>query len=190
VCRRRGVRQTVTGTVADLRAANVLPFDTLILLGNNPGLQRDEQHAPVMLATLAELTTPGAVIIGQNLNPYANASPLNVAYHQRNRERGRMQARSGCACATKTWLQPSSTISSRQSRSYRAWSRAPHGRSSRFGRRVAPTWCSYGALVNDRHGGATIVLSMTLANYAEPPTRSAVSPKSTCLAKSLHPAPV
>ena len=89
VCRRRGVRQTVTGTVADLRAANVLPFDTLLLLGNNLELQRDEQHAPVMLATLAELTTPGAVIIGQNLNPYANASPLNVAYHQRNRERGR-----------------------------------------------------------------------------------------------------
>ena len=53
MCRRRGVRQTVTGTVADLPAANVLPFDTLLLLGNNLGLLRDEQHAPVMLAVPA-----------------------------------------------------------------------------------------------------------------------------------------
>ena len=90
VCRRRGVRQIVVGSVAELVARGTAPFDSFLLLGNNLGLLADAQQARSVLATLTRMATPNAVIIGQGLDPYQTDNPLHHNYHRRNRMRGRM----------------------------------------------------------------------------------------------------
>jgi SAM-dependent methyltransferase len=90
VCRRRGVRRVVTGTVHDPAAADAGPFDTFLLMGNNLGLLGDVEQAPRLLAALAALAAPGARIVGFGTDPYATANPLHHAYHRRNRARGRL----------------------------------------------------------------------------------------------------
>jgi SAM-dependent methyltransferase len=93
VCRRRGVRQTVAGTVADL-AAQGAPggpaFDAFVLLGNNLGLLGGVAEAPRFLGTLAALAAPGAVLLGRGMDPYRTTAPEHLAYHERNRARGRL----------------------------------------------------------------------------------------------------
>jgi SAM-dependent methyltransferase len=93
VCRRRGVRQTAAGTVAGLAAKGVPPaqaFDAFLLLGNNLGLLGGVAEAPRFLGALAALAAPGAVLLGAGMDPYRTAAPEHLAYHERNRARGRM----------------------------------------------------------------------------------------------------
>jgi SAM-dependent methyltransferase len=90
VCRRRGVREVAVGTVSELLARGITGFDSMLMLGNNLGLLSDSRHAPGLLATLAALAAPGATIIGQGMDPCATDNPLHLAYHQRNRTRGRL----------------------------------------------------------------------------------------------------
>ena len=45
---------------------------------------------PRVFATLAALASPGAVILGQGLDPYQTDNPLHHAYHRRNRDQGRL----------------------------------------------------------------------------------------------------
>jgi SAM-dependent methyltransferase len=90
VCRRRGVRATFLGTVGDLAATEPGSFDTLLLLGNNLGLVGSPEAAPEWLGTLRRLARPGARLIGTTRDPYRTEDPAHVAYHERNRRRGRM----------------------------------------------------------------------------------------------------
>jgi SAM-dependent methyltransferase len=90
VCRRRGIREVAVGTVSELQARGITGFDSILMLGNNLGLLRDHRHARRLLETLAALTFPGATIIGQGMDPYRTENPLHLAYHQRNRRRGRL----------------------------------------------------------------------------------------------------
>jgi len=89
VARRRGLRDTVLNTV-DSYARSAARYDTFLLLGNNLGLIEGPERAPAFLAALAELARPGARIIAQGTDPYGTTDPVHVAYHQRNRERGRL----------------------------------------------------------------------------------------------------
>jgi hypothetical protein len=101
VCRRRGVRRVVAGTVADLAAAGGRsgdpaggpdgePFDAFLLLGNNLGLLGGAAEAPRFLGALAALAAPGAVLLGQGMDPYRTTAPEHLAYHDRNRALGRL----------------------------------------------------------------------------------------------------
>jgi SAM-dependent methyltransferase len=89
VARRRGLRDTVLNTV-DAYARSAARYDTFLLLGNNLGLIEGPARAPAFLAALAELARPGARIIAQGTDPYGTTDPVHVAYHQRNRDRGRL----------------------------------------------------------------------------------------------------
>jgi len=89
VARKRGLRDTVLATV-DEYASAVARYDTFLLLGNNLGLLEGPQRAPVFLAALAALANPGARIIAHGTDPYGTTDPVHVAYHRRNRERGRL----------------------------------------------------------------------------------------------------
>jgi SAM-dependent methyltransferase len=89
VARRRGLRDTVLNTV-DAYARSTARYDTFLLLGNNLGLIEGPERAPAFLAALAELSRPGARIIAQGTDPYGTTDPVHVAYHQRNRDRGRL----------------------------------------------------------------------------------------------------
>ncbi|WP_127505366.1 class I SAM-dependent methyltransferase [Actinoplanes solisilvae] len=88
VARRRGLRDTVLNTV-DAYASASVRYDTFLLLGNNLGLLEGAERAPVFLAALARLANPGARIVAQGTDPYGTTDPVQVAYHQRNRDRGR-----------------------------------------------------------------------------------------------------
>jgi SAM-dependent methyltransferase len=88
VARKRGLRDTVLNTV-DAYAHSTARYDTFLLLGNNLGLIESRERAPVFLAALATLARPGARIIAQGTDPYGTTDPVHVAYHQRNRDRGR-----------------------------------------------------------------------------------------------------
>lgn len=90
VCRRRGVRNTVTGSVSDLPALVAGAFDSFLMLGNNLGLLADATSAPRILEALAAVAAGGAVIVGQGRDPYHTENSLHLAYHERNRRLGRM----------------------------------------------------------------------------------------------------
>lgn len=90
VCRRRGVEDCFEGTVEDLVATKPEPFDSVLALGNNLGLLGHNDEAKHLLNALAGITTRDAVIIGTGLDPYATEDPVHLAYHDRNRRRGRL----------------------------------------------------------------------------------------------------
>ena len=89
VCRRRGVRNLVCQTV-DEHPAHGRRYDTFLLLGNNLGLVEGRDRAPVFLAALAAMARPGAQVIAQGTDPYGTTDPVQTAYHERNRRRGRL----------------------------------------------------------------------------------------------------
>jgi SAM-dependent methyltransferase len=89
VCRGRGVSDARAMAIEGIRASDG-PFDTVVMYGNNIGLLRDAVHARWLLRRLHRATTPGAAIIGGTVDPYDTAEPAHVAYHARNRRRGRM----------------------------------------------------------------------------------------------------
>lgn len=85
----RGVRDTVCTTVDD-HVRSGRRYDTFAFFGNNLGLLESAQRAPVLLAALAALASPGARIVAQGTDPYGTTDPAHLAYHQRNRDRGRL----------------------------------------------------------------------------------------------------
>jgi SAM-dependent methyltransferase len=89
VCRRRGVRETFTGTVFELVETGPEPFETFLLCGNNYGLLESPEHGPRFLEALRQLAAPGAEIIGTCIDPFSTEDPLHLTYHDRNRKRGR-----------------------------------------------------------------------------------------------------
>ncbi|MEU8259500.1 methyltransferase domain-containing protein [Micromonospora sp. NPDC048999] len=89
VCRHRGVRDLVHGTV-DQHVADGWRYDTFLLLGNNLGLIEGRDRAPGFLAALAALARPGAQVIAQGTDPYGTTDPVQTGYHERNRQRGRL----------------------------------------------------------------------------------------------------
>ena len=89
VCKHRGLRRTRV-VPADQVAFPGNSFDTVVLLGNNFGLLANRPRARLMLRRFHEMTSPDAHIIAGSLNPQDTDNPFHLAYHRRNRTRGRM----------------------------------------------------------------------------------------------------
>jgi len=89
VCRRRGVRDA---RVLKLEEADrsLGRFDTVVMYGNNLGLLSSRPKGRRLLRRLHGITTERGRILGEILDPYPDTSPIHLAYHQRNRKRGRM----------------------------------------------------------------------------------------------------
>ena len=90
VCERRGVRQTFVGTVSELAATGVEPFDAFVLMGNNLGLLESAEHAGRFLGTIASIAKPGALLIGEGIDPHQPSRPGHARYVEQNTARGRM----------------------------------------------------------------------------------------------------
>ena len=94
LCRRRGMRRALNHSVEELSLVRVRRrlrrFDTIIMLGNNLGLLGGARKSRRLLRTLYTLTNPGALIIGESLDPYSTRKPVHLAYQAWNRRRGRM----------------------------------------------------------------------------------------------------
>jgi SAM-dependent methyltransferase len=89
VCKARGVKK-----VKLLPFNRISPklgqFDTVVMYGNNFGLFGGFAQARRLLRRLHAMTTPNARILGSTLDPYQTSDPKHLAYHRRNRARGRM----------------------------------------------------------------------------------------------------
>jgi SAM-dependent methyltransferase len=89
VARKRGVKD-----------ARVLPFhrvdatlgrfDTVLLYGNNFGLFANRSRGRRLLRRLLRLTTEKGRIVGATVDPYGRGDPAHRAYHELNRNRGRL----------------------------------------------------------------------------------------------------
>jgi SAM-dependent methyltransferase len=91
VCRRRGVRDVYHGTIRQAAADGLAGvFDSALLLGNNIGLLGSRENAVPFLAALGRLIKPGGVVAGLIVDPYETAQPVHLAYHERNRQLGRL----------------------------------------------------------------------------------------------------
>ena len=88
-CRRRGVKDTFTGTVMDLAVDPSQKFDTFLALGNNLGLLGNPDQAARMFDAFTAMASPGATIVGTCLDPIAGEpAPWHATYHERNRAAG------------------------------------------------------------------------------------------------------
>ncbi len=90
VCRRRGVRQTFHGTVADFAATGPERFDTILLFGHNLGLIGSPEASGDFLGHLASLCRTESRLVGTNRDPHRTDDPFHLRYHEQNRARGRM----------------------------------------------------------------------------------------------------
>lgn len=88
IARARGVT-AVVGTVEELPGDLGL-FDTILLLGNNLGLLADATHARAVLTALARVTGDDGRLLGTGLDPLRTDDEVHLAYHRRNRARGRL----------------------------------------------------------------------------------------------------
>jgi len=89
VCQQRGVINTVLCPITQL-SNRVGIFDSIVMFGNNFGLFGNFKRAKWLLKRFYGMTSPQGRIIAESNDVYATDDPIHLAYHQRNRQRGRM----------------------------------------------------------------------------------------------------
>lgn len=89
VCRSRGVNEllNIPFTQIDGRIGMV---DCFVLFGNNFGLFGNQRRARWLLRRLKSLSSNNALIIANTTDPYRTDSQDHLAYHAKNRKRGRL----------------------------------------------------------------------------------------------------
>jgi SAM-dependent methyltransferase len=90
LCKRRGVKDARVLAFDDLERIRETEFDTVVMFGNNFGLFENARKAKRLLKQLHRMTTDGAVLIAETINPYKTNNPFHRRYQRRNRLRGRM----------------------------------------------------------------------------------------------------
>jgi SAM-dependent methyltransferase len=89
VCKLRGLKHAHALPVTQV-SRRLGTFDTIVMYGNNFGLMGDRRRARWLLRRFHGMTSPQARIIAESRDPYATLDPDHLAYHERNRRRGRM----------------------------------------------------------------------------------------------------
>jgi SAM-dependent methyltransferase len=88
--RRRGVNQTWCMSIDEL-SGKIGSFDTIVLFGNNFGLNGTPERIRRRLRVWARKTNPRARILAQSTNPYCGGAPaIDRAQYQKNKQRGAM----------------------------------------------------------------------------------------------------
>jgi SAM-dependent methyltransferase len=89
VCRRRGVEDARLLPFVEIDES-LGAFDTVLLLCGNFGLAGSEEETVALLEKLHSLTSPGARVVLDTVDPYVDNDEADLAYLERNREHGRM----------------------------------------------------------------------------------------------------
>lgn len=89
VCRQRGVADARLMSITRTRK-HLGQFDTIVMFGNNFGLFGSRKRARWLLRRWKAMTTPGAQIVATTMDPHETNNPAHLAYHELNRERGRL----------------------------------------------------------------------------------------------------
>jgi SAM-dependent methyltransferase len=88
-CKLRGVRHAGVVPITEL-SRRLGVFDTILMMGNNFGLFGNARRARWLLRRFLGMTSPGARIVAETTDPHKTDNPDHVAYHRRNRRRGRL----------------------------------------------------------------------------------------------------
>ena len=88
-CQRRGLKNAIVAPITQLSSKMGI-FDTILMMGHNFGLVGSYKRAKWLLRRFAAMTTHTAKIIAETMDPYQTEEPCHLAYHQFNRDRGRM----------------------------------------------------------------------------------------------------
>lgn len=88
VCRLRGVQDAREMSLTQI-SSKLGRLDTVLMLGNNLGLVSNFKRGRWLLRRLYGVTTSNGTIIAETVDPYATTNPAHLAYHERNRQRGR-----------------------------------------------------------------------------------------------------
>lgn len=89
VSRLRGVKKVRCIGIDELDRS-LGTFDTIIMFGNNFGLFGSPKRAKRLLRRFRSLTSAGARIVAQCMDPYGTKFPPHLEYHRFNRKRGRL----------------------------------------------------------------------------------------------------
>ena len=89
VCKVRGGLQAHVLSIAQVSRRRLGMFDTIVTLGNNFCLVGNPERARWLLRRFLTMTTAEGRILAGTRDPYRTEVPEHLAYHARNRERGR-----------------------------------------------------------------------------------------------------
>jgi SAM-dependent methyltransferase len=90
LCRKRGVEDARVLPFEEIKRLPRNTFDAVVMFGNNFGLFGSRAGATKRLAELHRITTGGATLVAESLDPYKTDNAAHLAYQRRNRQRGRM----------------------------------------------------------------------------------------------------
>ncbi len=105
VCKARGLKHAEVKPVTAL-GAGFGTFDTVLMLGNNFGLFGDERRARWLLRRFVRMTSRRGRILAESLDPHQSDDPQHLAYHRRNRARGRLAGQVRLRVRYKTFKTP------------------------------------------------------------------------------------
>jgi SAM-dependent methyltransferase len=105
VCQARGLRQAQVLSITQL-SRRLGRFDTLLMLGNNFCLVGTPKRARWLLRRFYHMTPPDGRIVAGTRDPYQTDLPEHLAYHQRNRERGKMSGAARIRVRYKRFVSP------------------------------------------------------------------------------------
>lgn len=89
-CKKRGVKHAKVLSIEKIGAFKPNTFDTILMFGNNFGLFGSFKKAKLLLKKFHKITSPSALIITENIDPYKTEDPVHLSYHKFNKKRGRM----------------------------------------------------------------------------------------------------
>jgi len=89
VCRKMGVRKTRVISIEKMTSLRN-KFDTVLLLGNNFGLLKNEKSGQRILGELENITNKNAIIIASTVNPYRTDIVEHKKYHTQNIKKSRL----------------------------------------------------------------------------------------------------
>lgn len=90
VCKKRGVKNAEVIPIEQIGQFKPNSFDTIIMLGNNFGLFGSYRKAKILLKKFYRITSKDALIIVESVDPYTAEEPIHLAYHEFNKQKGRM----------------------------------------------------------------------------------------------------
>jgi len=89
LCQHRGLKNAAVVPITQLNS-KLGVFNTIIMMGHNFGLVGSFKRSRWLLKRFAAMTSEDGKIIAETMDPYQTENPAHLAYHQYNRERGRM----------------------------------------------------------------------------------------------------
>lgn len=111
ISRRRGVRDARVISVTEIDE-RVGPIDTIVMMGNNFGLFGSPRRARRLLRRFHSIGSDRKRIVAEVIDPHTTDDPDHLAYHERNRRRGRLAGKYASGSATAATRHPGSTTCS------------------------------------------------------------------------------